>query len=86
MGLENIKSLLDYYSIDYNKLPMVHIAGTNGKGSTSRMLAKILQESGYKVGLFTSPHISSFHERIAVNDKLITMDTDSQICIHNKTG
>ena len=49
----------------------IHVAGTNGKGSTSHMLASILQEAGYKVGLYTSPHLKDFRERIKINGKLI---------------
>lgn len=49
----------------------IHVAGTNGKGSTSHMLASILQDSGYKVGLYTSPHLKDFRERIKINGKLI---------------
>lgn len=74
LGLDNIKSLLDFYQIDYQNLPVVHVAGTNGKGSTCRILTEILQQSGYKVGLFTSPHISVFNERIAINGKIISSD------------
>ncbi|WP_339655816.1 folylpolyglutamate synthase/dihydrofolate synthase family protein [uncultured Salegentibacter sp.] len=55
----------------HQKFPSVHIAGTNGKGSTSHMLASVLQESGYKVGLYTSPHLKDFRERIKVNGKFI---------------
>ena len=50
----------------------IHVGGTNGKGSTSHMLASILQESGYKVGLYTSPHLKDFRERIRINGKVIT--------------
>ncbi len=53
------------------KIKSVHIAGTNGKGSTSHMLASVLQEAGYKVGLYTSPHLKDFRERIKVNGKFI---------------
>ncbi|MCO5248783.1 MAG: bifunctional folylpolyglutamate synthase/dihydrofolate synthase [Chitinophagales bacterium] len=53
-------------------LRCIHIAGTNGKGSTSNILASIFQEAGYKVGLFTSPHLKDFRERIRVNDKMIS--------------
>ena len=49
----------------------VHIAGTNGKGSTAHMIASILQEAGYKVGLYTSPHLKDFRERIKINGKMI---------------
>ena len=54
-----------------NKFKTVHIAGTNGKGSTSHMLASILQEASYKVGLYTSPHLKDFRERIKINGNLI---------------
>jgi len=63
-----IMELLDHPEKDFR---CVHIAGTNGKGSTSHMLAAILQQSGYKTGLYTSPHMKDFRERIKVNGKLI---------------
>jgi len=50
----------------------IHVAGTNGKGSTSHMLASVLQESGYKVGLYTSPHLKDFRERIKINGKEVS--------------
>ena len=53
------------------KFKSIHIAGTNGKGSTSHMIASILQESGYKVGLYTSPHLKDFRERIKINGEMI---------------
>ena len=49
------------------KFKSIHVGGTNGKGSTSHMLASVLQEAGYKVGLYTSPHLKSFTERIRIN-------------------
>src|SRR6201747_2145910 len=52
----------------------VHIAGTNGKGSTSHMLAAILQVAGYKTGLYTSPHLKDFRERIRINGEMISED------------
>ncbi len=66
-GLERVFELLDILQIDPKKLPAIHIAGTNGKGSTAAYCASLLQESGLKVGLFTSPHIFDFSERIRVN-------------------
>ena len=54
-----------------NKIKTVHIAGTNGKGSTAHMIASVLQEEGYRVGLYTSPHLTDFRERIKINGKLI---------------
>src|SRR4051812_35809105 len=52
----------------------VHIAGTNGKGSTSHMLAAILQQAGYKTGLYTSPHLVDFRERIRINGELVSKE------------
>jgi len=69
--LNNIKLLLDYIGNPHKKFKSIHIAGTNGKGSVSNMLSSILQESGYKVGLFTSPHILDFRERIKINGQKI---------------
>src|SRR4029077_16156722 len=54
-----------------NKFRSVHVAGTNGKGSTSHMLAAILQRAGYKTGLYTSPHLKDFRERIRINGEMI---------------
>ena len=54
-----------------NKFKSVHVAGTNGKGSTSHMLASVLQEAGYKVGLYTSPHLKDFRERVKINGEMI---------------
>lgn len=56
------------------KLKCIHVAGTNGKGSTSHFLASILQDAGYKVGLFTSPHLKDFRERIKINGQIISED------------
>jgi len=55
-----------------DKFKSVHVAGTNGKGSTSHMLASILQEAGYKVGLYTSPHLKDFRERVKINGEMIS--------------
>ncbi len=70
--LKNTIQLCDYFDNPQTHFPSVHVAGTNGKGSTSHMLAAILQESGYKVGLYTSPHLKSFTERIKINGKEVT--------------
>ena len=66
-GLENISLLGDIFGNPQEKLKMIHIAGTNGKGSTSNMLASVLQEAGYTVGIYNSPHLIDFTERIKVN-------------------
>ncbi len=57
-----------------NKLQCIHVAGTNGKGSTSHMIAAVLQKAGYKVGLYTSPHLLDFRERIKINGKMIAKE------------
>lgn len=72
--LDNIKILVELLGNPQRKLRFIHVAGTNGKGSTSSMLASILQESGEKVGLFTSPHLLDFRERIRANGKMIDED------------
>lgn len=64
--LDNIISLCKQLKIDFNTLKCIHVAGTNGKGSTSNMLASIFTQKGYRTGLFTSPHISDFRERIRI--------------------
>ena len=66
-GLENIIKLCDFFGNPQEKLKMIHIGGTNGKGSTSNMLASVLQEQGYNVGLYNSPHLIDFTERIKIN-------------------
>ncbi|MDR2953523.1 MAG: bifunctional folylpolyglutamate synthase/dihydrofolate synthase [Prevotella sp.] len=71
-GLDNSLALDEYFSQPHRKYRTIHVAGTNGKGSTSHLLAAILQESGYKVGLYTSPHLLDFRERIRVNGEKIS--------------
>ena len=66
-GLGNIQKLCDFFDNPQKKLQTIHIGGTNGKGSTSNMIASILQEAGYKVGLYNSPHLVDFTERIKIN-------------------
>ncbi|MGV4414723.1 bifunctional folylpolyglutamate synthase/dihydrofolate synthase [Chryseobacterium sp. T1] len=68
-GLQNITKLCAHFGNPQEKLKCIHIGGTNGKGSTSNMLASVLQESGYKIGLYNSPHLIDFTERIKVNGK-----------------
>lgn len=71
-GLDNIKTLLNAIDNPQNKFKSIHLAGTNGKGSTAHMLASIYQEEGYKVGIFSSPHIMDFRERVKINGELIS--------------
>ncbi len=70
-NLDNTLLLSEYLNHPEDKIKTIHIAGTNGKGSTSSMLASILQEAGYKVGLYTSPHLKDFRERIKINGEEI---------------
>lgn len=69
--LSNTIKLVNYLGNPQNDFKSLHIAGTNGKGSTSHMMASVFQEAGYKVGLYTSPHLKDFRERIKINGKLI---------------
>ena len=69
--LKNTIEICNLLGNPQNKFKSIHIAGTNGKGSVSHFLASILQENGYKVGLYTSPHLKDFRERIKINGKEI---------------
>ena len=73
-GLDTSEALAAAFGNPQNNYPTVHIGGTNGKGSTAHTLAAILQEAGYKTGLYTSPHLVDFRERIRVNGKMIPKD------------
>ncbi len=70
--LTNTYTLSNHLKNPEKKFKSIHVAGTNGKGSTSHMLASILQEAGYKVGLYTSPHLKDFRERIKINGKCVS--------------
>ncbi|MBQ2290653.1 MAG: bifunctional folylpolyglutamate synthase/dihydrofolate synthase [Paludibacteraceae bacterium] len=70
-GLDNTWRLMEHLGNPHIQLRAVHIAGTNGKGSTSHLIAAALQAQGYKVGLFTSPHLVDFRERIRINGQMI---------------
>ena len=70
--LESIIDFSAYLKNPEKKFKSIHVAGTNGKGSSSHMLASVLQEAGYKVGLYTSPHLKDFRERIKINGKPIS--------------
>lgn len=71
LGLENIRALLKEVGYPHRRWPAIHIAGTNGKGSTAAMIESILLAAGYRVGLYTSPHLVDFRERIRVNRRKI---------------
>lgn len=78
LGLDNTTRLLDYFGNPQLKTPTIHIAGTNGKGSTAAFVESILRASGYRVGLYTSPHILDFRERIQINRQLMAPEELSQ--------
>ena len=71
-GLETTLALDEYFGHPHRSFMTVHVAGTNGKGSTSHSLASVLQCAGYKVGLFTSPHLKDFRERIRIDGQMIS--------------
>ena len=73
-GLDNTIRLLEVLGNPHKGIKCIHVAGTNGKGSTSHLLASILQSAGYKTGLYTSPHLKDFRERIRVNGAMIEPD------------
>lgn len=71
-GLERVEEFCRLLGNPHNDYHTIHIAGTNGKGSTSHMMASVLQQAGYRVGLFTSPHLKDFRERVRVDGKMIS--------------
>ena len=73
-SLENIKALCHELGDPENRFPSIHIAGTNGKGSVSHQLASVLQTAGFKTGLYTSPHLYDFRERIKINGEMVPED------------
>jgi len=89
-GLNNIKNLLEVFGNPQKDLKFVHVAGTNGKGSTCSMIASVLTQANNNVGLFTSPHIEDFRERIRINGEMINRKfviqtvLDVKRCIYEK--
>jgi len=79
LGLKNINYLLYLLGEPHKKLKIIHVAGTNGKGSTSSLISSILQSDGHKVGLYTSPHLVNFTERIKINHKSIDRKKVSEL-------
>jgi dihydrofolate synthase/folylpolyglutamate synthase len=78
-GLSRINHLLSALDAPHRKFPSIHIAGTNGKGSTAAMTASILKQAGFRVGLYTSPHLIDFSERIAINSIPISQEEMIQL-------
>ncbi len=72
--LSNITALSKLLKDPHKDLPCIHIAGTNGKGSVAHMIASVFQEAGYKIGIYTSPHLIDFRERIKINGKTISKE------------
>jgi dihydrofolate synthase / folylpolyglutamate synthase len=83
--LGNTQLLVNYLGNPQKKIKCIHVAGTNGKGSTSHLLASVLQEAGYKVGLYTSPHLKDFRERIRINGAEISEKFVCEFIEKNKT-
>ena len=81
--LYNISLICNHLDNPQNNFKSIHVGGTNGKGSCSHMMSSILQQSGYKVGLYTSPHLLDFRERIKINGKMIKRDYVSNFMNEN---
>ena len=79
-GLERISALCEKLGNPQNNLKFIHVAGTNGKGSTCTICANILREAGYKTGLYTSPYVVDFRERIQINGEMIS-ENDLALCV-----
>ncbi len=84
VDLSNTILLANHLNNPHKKIKTIHIAGTNGKGSTSHMLASVLQEAGYKTGLYTSPHLKDYRERIKINGKPISKSYVSNFITEHK--
>ena len=84
-GLDNTYRLMAHLGNPHERLRAVHVAGTNGKGSTSHLIAAALQAQGYKVGLFTSPHLVDFRERIRISGEMIPEETVVQFVANHRS-
>ena len=90
-GLERITRLLELLGNPHRNLKVVHVGGTNGKGSTCAMISSILQAAGYRVGLFISPHLHSYTERMQIDGKkclntIARLLTDMALCWSRWSG
>ena len=83
LGLERMRELMHRLGNPQDSLKFIHVAGTNGKGSTSTMLASILTAAGYKTGLYTSPHLVRVNERFRINGSDIP---DAALCRRSREG
>jgi len=84
-NLDNTLKLDEHFGSPHKQFKTIHVGGTNGKGSVSHMLASILQEAGYRTGLYTSPHLKDFRERIKINGEMIPEEYVIDFVEHNKT-
>ena len=82
--LTNILLLTEHLNHPERNFKTIHVAGTNGKGSTSSMIASVFMEAGYKVGLYTSPHLKDFRERITINGKKISKNYVHKFILNHK--
>ena len=80
----NITKICNQLNNPHNNFKSIHIAGTNGKGSTAHLISSILQEANYKVGLYTSPHLKDFRERIRINGIMISKENVVKFVSENK--
>lgn len=80
LSLDNIQKIIDHLPFDLSNIKFIQVAGTNGKGSTAHFFTSILQSAGYKVGLFTSPHLQDIRERITINKVWISKE-DFAVCL-----
>lgn len=85
VDLSNIKKLVQHLGHPEHQFKTIHVAGTNGKGSVSHMLASVLQRAGYKVGLYTSPHLKDFRERIRINGEVIPQQAVIDFVSNNRS-
>lgn len=83
-NLDNTLKLDAHFQHPHRQFKSIHVAGTNGKGSVSHMLASILQEAGYKTGLYTSPHLKDFRERIKIDGQMISETYVTDFVTRNK--
>ena len=84
-NLKNTILLDNYFGNPHRNYPSIHVAGTNGKGSVSHMIASVLQEAGYRTGLYTSPHLKDFRERIKVNGEMIPEEEVVRFILKHKS-
>jgi dihydrofolate synthase / folylpolyglutamate synthase len=86
LGLERIEKLLANLGNPHRQVPIVHVAGTNGKGSVCAYLSSVLTAAGYRVGRYISPHLVSWNERICINDKPIALAELESVILQVKSA